>query len=190
MGLWRVSLDAIGAALNLGSVMLKDGVGATLAKIAASGSIAEGDNVLGVQAPVLGVTSGARVITDANGTLQQYLRGIASLTAGLATEATLAKLLGTEAVHKTAITVAQTTAAAIITTTPCPGGGIRVWSPDGTGGSTANTDYIAVGYTGLTLANAAHWLAPGDEALIPCSDALHVFAVSATAAQTLRWEVL
>jgi hypothetical protein len=94
MGLWRVSLDAIGAALNLGSVMLKDGVGATLAKIAASGSIAEGDNVLGVQAPVLGVTSGARVITDANGTLQQYLRGIASLTAGLATEATLAKMAG------------------------------------------------------------------------------------------------
>lgn len=46
------------------------------AKVAATGSIAEGDNALGVQAPVLGVTSGAALDADGAGTLQQYLRGL------------------------------------------------------------------------------------------------------------------
>ncbi len=94
-----------------------------------------------------------------------------------------------EATHETAASVAQTTAGKLTATaTPCRA--VRVWSPDGSGGSTANTGDIAVGYSGLTLANAVHFLSPGDEAVIPCTDAAHVFAVSATASQTLRWEVL
>jgi hypothetical protein len=88
-----------------------------------------------------------------------------------------------EATHKTAVTVAQTTAAAITTTLATPRG-IRVSS------DLANTGTIFIGYTGLSLANGTHFLYPGESAIVPCANAVDVFAVSATAAQSLRWEVL
>lgn len=62
--------------LEIGAVELKNGADDTRAKIAASSSIVEGDNVVGVQAPVLGVSSGAALDADGSGTLQQYLRGL------------------------------------------------------------------------------------------------------------------
>jgi hypothetical protein len=54
MSLWRVSLDAVVAGLNLGSMSIKDGVGVALAKVAAAG-FAAGDNLLGVLSIIAGV---------------------------------------------------------------------------------------------------------------------------------------
>ena len=62
--------------VEIGAVELKDAATDTRAKIVATGSITEGDIGVTVQAPVLGATTGAAVITDAAGTVQQYLRGI------------------------------------------------------------------------------------------------------------------
>lgn len=70
--------DATLGSVKVQYTKLMDGTldGTAKAKVAASGSVAEGDSVLGVQAPVLGATTGTAVVSDANGTLQQYLRGI------------------------------------------------------------------------------------------------------------------
>lgn len=62
--------------IQIGAVELKNATTDDRAKIAATGSVAEGDNALAVQAPVLGMTTDAAVTTDAAGTLQQYLRGL------------------------------------------------------------------------------------------------------------------
>ena len=91
-------------------------------------------------------------------------------------------------VNISAITVSSPSAAAIASTRATPRG-IRVWSPDGTGGSTANTDDIGIGYSDLTAANCTEWLQPGDFADIDCADIAEVYALSATASQTLRVEV-
>lgn len=100
------------------------------------------------------------------------------------------EIVSREAAHQTAATVAQTTAAQLTTTkTPCRVG-IRVWSPNGDGGSVTNTDDIALGYSGLTLANAVEIIKVGQRAFIPCLDASRVYVVSASASQTLRWEVV
>lgn len=81
--------------LEIGAVEMKNATTDDRAKVAASGSVAEGDVVIGVQAPVLGATTGAAVVTDANGTLQQYLRGLVKLFVAedFATQTTLAALL-------------------------------------------------------------------------------------------------
>lgn len=62
--------------VQIGAVEIKNAADDTRAKVGATGALAEGDNALAVQAPVLGATTGAAVVTDAVGTLQQYLRGL------------------------------------------------------------------------------------------------------------------
>lgn len=81
--------------IEIGGVEIKNGTDDTRAKVAATGSVAEGDNALAVQAPVLGITTGAAVTTNANGTLQQYLRGLVTLfiAEDFATQTTLASVL-------------------------------------------------------------------------------------------------
>lgn len=60
----------------------------------------------GAQATI-GVTTGAKVVTDANGTLQQYLRGLVSLIAGtLTVTGTVVANLGTIAGVATEVTLA------------------------------------------------------------------------------------
>ncbi len=101
------------------------------------------------------------------------------------------EILGRKAVHRAAVVVAQTNAAALSATSlKPPGHAIRVWSPDGSMGSVANAADIAIGYAGLTPANAVDVLKPGDRAEIPCDDLMEVYAVSTAADQTLRVEVL
>jgi hypothetical protein len=70
-----------GADIQIGATENKDGETDARGKVRATGSIAEGDIVVGVQAPVLGITTAAAVVTDAAGTLQQYLRGLVKLFA-------------------------------------------------------------------------------------------------------------
>jgi hypothetical protein len=60
---------------------IQDGTGTALAVVKAPAALAESDNALAVQAPVLGVTTGAAVVTNAAGTIQQYLRGLVTLIA-------------------------------------------------------------------------------------------------------------
>jgi len=92
--------------------------------------------------------------------------------------------------NRAAISVPQTTAAAMGADTVLTPRGIRLWAPDGTGGSTTNTDAVAVGYLGLTIANGDTWLLPGDEVVLPCASLAEVYSVSASASQTLRVRVL
>ncbi len=66
--------------IDIGEVRIEDPSG-TVANVKAATAIAEQDNVLGVQAPVLGVTTGAAVVTNAPGTVQQFLRGLVTLIA-------------------------------------------------------------------------------------------------------------
>ncbi|HUW12875.1 MAG TPA: hypothetical protein VM537_24315, partial [Anaerolineae bacterium] len=141
---------------------------------AATGLAKEAGGNLAATSTVLGATDDASIDADAAGTIKGALRGLAKAffarIPAIGPQAAAASMSVTPAIDEAtayaAITVAQTTPAAIMATTAAPRG-IRVWSPDGSGGSVANTDYIAIGYTGLTLANAVHWLSPGDEALIP-----------------------
>lgn len=66
--------------IEIGAVELKDASSDARAKIAVLSSLVAGDIGLGVTDPVanaiLGVISGSAVVTDANGTIQQYLRGL------------------------------------------------------------------------------------------------------------------
>lgn len=76
--------------IEIGAVELKDAASDTRSKIAVLSGLVAGDIGLPVTDPILnaalGVTSGAKVVTDANGTLQQYLRGLVSLAvSGVAT---------------------------------------------------------------------------------------------------------
>lgn len=88
------------------------------------------------------------------------------------------------------IVVPQTNAGAMGTIADLTPRGIKLWSPDGTGASVANTDAIAVGYSGLTTANGDTWLLPGDEVILPCATLAEAYSVSASAGQTLRVRVL
>lgn len=76
-----ITFVAIGPTGALTNVRVMDGNGATLADVAVASAVAESDYALAVQAPVLGVSTGAAVITDAVGYVQQYLRGLVKLTA-------------------------------------------------------------------------------------------------------------
>lgn len=69
--------------IELGAVELKNAADDTRAKVAASGSVAEGDSVLAVQAPVLGATSDAAVTTDTTGSLSGKLRGLIKIFADI-----------------------------------------------------------------------------------------------------------
>ena len=95
--------------VQIGAVEIKDATAATRAKVAASGSVAEGNNVLAVQAPVLGITTGTKVITDAAATVQQYLRGLVSLfeAGAAATAAALGTTSGAKVVTDANGTVQQ-----------------------------------------------------------------------------------
>jgi hypothetical protein len=77
------SLTLTSGDIEIGAVELKNATDDTRAKIAALSGLAASDVGLGVTDPVanavLGVTTGTKVITDANGTLQQYLRGLIAL---------------------------------------------------------------------------------------------------------------
>lgn len=75
----KVDATLVAEDVEIGAVEIKDGTADTRVKVAATGSIAEGDAALAVQAPVLGVTTGAAVVTDAAGTIQQFLRGLVKL---------------------------------------------------------------------------------------------------------------
>lgn len=83
--------------LEIGAVEMKNATDDTRALVGVASAIAEGNNALAVQAPVLGVTTGAAVVTDAAGTLQQYLRGLVTLfiAEDFATQTTLASILAT-----------------------------------------------------------------------------------------------
>ena len=75
----RLKTDAtLTGDVGIGAVELKDGTADTRAKVAATGSVAEGDNALAVQVPVMGATTGAAVITDANGTSSSICGGWSS----------------------------------------------------------------------------------------------------------------
>lgn len=74
-----VSVTLNAGDVEIGAVEIKNGTDDTRAVVGTASGIAEANNALAVQAPVLGVTTGTKVITDANGTLQQYLRGIVHL---------------------------------------------------------------------------------------------------------------
>jgi len=67
---------------ELGAVKLLDSAGTNEAQIAAVSAIAEsGSTKLATHDPTIGITTGAAVITDAAGTVQQYLRGLVKLVA-------------------------------------------------------------------------------------------------------------
>jgi hypothetical protein len=66
--------------VEIGAVELKNATTDDRAKIAATGSIAEGNNALAVHAPVLGASDGAAITADGSGTLQQYLRSLLKAT--------------------------------------------------------------------------------------------------------------
>ena len=69
--------------IEIGAVELKNATDDTRAKITALSGIVSSDVGLPVTDPIsnaaLGVTTGAAVVTDANGTIQQYLRGLVKL---------------------------------------------------------------------------------------------------------------
>lgn len=89
--------------VEIGAVELKDGTTDTRAKIADASTIVMGDNAVAVRdaasgselalvkgfvdaiATAAGIPSDAAVITNANGTIQQYLRGLVTLQSTLAT---------------------------------------------------------------------------------------------------------
>jgi hypothetical protein len=75
----QATVTLSGGDIEIGAVEGKDGTTDTRLKIGVVTAIAETDNAAAVQAPVLGVTSGAKVITDVAGTIQQYLRGLIHL---------------------------------------------------------------------------------------------------------------
>lgn len=78
------SVDVAGIVVGdvaIGAVELKDGTTDARSVVKAGTSIVAGDVALAVKDPVTGAVDGAAVITDANGTLQQYLRGLVKLVA-------------------------------------------------------------------------------------------------------------
>lgn len=80
-GTGKVAVDAVFEAgdIEIGAVEIKDGATDTRTKVGVGTAIAEADNAVAVKDPVNGVTTGAAVTTDANGTIQQYLRGLIKL---------------------------------------------------------------------------------------------------------------
>lgn len=72
--------------VEIGAVELKDATTDTRAKLAILTALVAGDIGLPVTDPIanaiFGTTAGAAVITDAAGTLQQYLRGLIALSVG------------------------------------------------------------------------------------------------------------
>ena len=125
-----ISLDA--SDIEIGAVELKDHTTDDRARIAATDTIAEGDIAVAVHDPVAGVTSGAAVITDANGTIQQYLRGLVALwIAGLkASEAHI----GSIGEHTAAVDVTPTLTIA---------------------GAYAANDFVGTSATAMTFAGCA-----------------------------------
>jgi hypothetical protein len=96
--------------IEIGAVELKNAVDDTRAKIGTVSGIATTDAGIAVTDPVanaaLGTTAGAAVITDATGTVQQYLRGLVKLVAAK---------IGVTIADGDAATVGVTTGAAVIT---------------------------------------------------------------------------
>jgi hypothetical protein len=72
---------AITSDIEIGAVELKDGASDTRAKVGTVTTIAETDDAIAVQAPVLGATTDAAVTTDANGTISAKLRGLIKIFA-------------------------------------------------------------------------------------------------------------
>jgi len=70
---------AITSDIEIGAVELKDGESDTRAKVGTITAIAETDNGIAVQAPVLGATTDAAVTSDANGSLSAKLRGLVKM---------------------------------------------------------------------------------------------------------------
>lgn len=62
--------------IEIGAVELKNAATDERAEVGVVTTIVEGDIAVAMQAPVLGITTDAAVITDAAGTIQQYLRGL------------------------------------------------------------------------------------------------------------------
>ncbi len=67
--------------IQIGAVELKNATTDERAEIGIATTIVESDIAVAMQAPVLGITTGAAVTTDAAGTIQQYLRGLVSAIA-------------------------------------------------------------------------------------------------------------
>lgn len=62
--------------VQIGAVEIKDGATDTRAKVGVGTAIVAGDVAIAVKDPVIGKTDGAAVMTDVDGTIQQYLRGL------------------------------------------------------------------------------------------------------------------
>lgn len=65
--------------ITIGAVKLQNAADATEAEVAPATVITASSNALAVHDAVIGQTNGAKVVTDANGTIQQYLRGLVYL---------------------------------------------------------------------------------------------------------------
>lgn len=67
--------------LDMGGVEIVDAAGTNRAKVAAGTAVAEADNALAVQAPVLGLTTDAANTTGTTGTISGKLRGFLTILA-------------------------------------------------------------------------------------------------------------
>lgn len=78
-----------------------DGTVATISKLMGGKSISDLDTDLAAVNTILGATSGAKVVTDASGTIQQYLRGLVSMfAAGLSLTGSIAIAAGSAIIGK------------------------------------------------------------------------------------------
>lgn len=92
--------------ISIGAIEIKDVSADTRATVDLPANIDATKNALAVQAAVLGGITGSAVITDANGTLQNYLRGLVKL---------IAAKLGVTIADGDDATQGVTTGAAVIT---------------------------------------------------------------------------
>lgn len=68
--------------IEIGAVELKNASTDDRAKVATTATIVEGDIAIAMHDPVLGATTGAAILWDTNGFIQQYLRGLIKMAAG------------------------------------------------------------------------------------------------------------
>lgn len=156
-------------------------------------------------AAALGTIAGAAVVTDANGTIQQYLRGLvvrwlnalgggtaaASLRVNLATDVGLpagTALIGkvdhptTGLGHGVKVVAAAGTDEALAASTPAKWALIQA--------QTDNTNFVAVGASGVdaTIATGTGaLLAPGEAVPIPCDNLADIFVDALVSGEGVRF---
>jgi hypothetical protein len=129
--------------LSAGSVAAADLLASILARLPAQGSALAAASIPvtlatdGALLSVAGVTSGAAVITDAAGTLQQYLRGLVKLVAGLIGPQSAANSMSlTQLDSRTAVVVSGGSSVTDVTTAAGAAAGSDHWV------IAANKEYI------------------------------------------------